>query len=201
MYDTGTHADTPTDTHADTRADAPTETDMDPRTETRHAVVETSLGGLTVVASGGAITGLYFPHHWYMPPEESLGRRVDVQDDALLTRAAIQLGEYLDGDRTTFDLPTRTNGDAFQERVWALLREIPFGETTTYGALAERLGSKALAQSVGQAVGHNPISIIVACHRVVGSDGKLTGFAGGLKRKQRLLEIEEPAAVKEARLF
>ncbi|WP_405607833.1 methylated-DNA--[protein]-cysteine S-methyltransferase [Streptomyces sp. NBC_01508] len=167
----------------------------------RHAVVETSLGGLTVVASGDAITGLYFPHHWYMPSEESLGRRVDVHEDALLARTATQLGEYLDGDRTAFDLPTRTNGDSFQERVWAMLREIPFGETTTYGELAERLGNKALAQSVGQAVGHNPLSIIVACHRVVGSNGKLTGFAGGLKRKQRLLEIEEPETVKEARLF
>ncbi|MFD3520079.1 methylated-DNA--[protein]-cysteine S-methyltransferase [Streptomyces sp. NPDC058653] len=177
------------------------DTGTEPRTETRHAVVETSLGGLTVVASGDAITGLYFPHHWYLPSEESLGRRVEVQDDALLTRAATQLGEYLDGGRTEFDLPTRTNGDAFQERVWAMLREIPFGATTTYGELAERLGNKALAQSVGQAVGHNPISIIVACHRVVGSNGKLTGFAGGLKRKQRLLEIEEPDAVKEARLF
>ncbi|MEU0697828.1 methylated-DNA--[protein]-cysteine S-methyltransferase [Streptomyces niveus] len=171
------------------------------RTDVRHAVVETSLGGLTVVASGGAITGLYFPHHWYMPSEASLGRRVDVHEDTLITQAATQLGEYLDGERTAFDLPTRTNGDAFQERVWAMLREIPFGATTTYGELAERLGNKALAQSVGQAVGHNPISIIVACHRVVGSKGKLTGFAGGLERKQRLLEIEEPQTVKEARLF
>ncbi|WP_164255258.1 methylated-DNA--[protein]-cysteine S-methyltransferase [Streptomyces sp. S4.7] len=170
-------------------------------TDIAHAVVETSLGGLTVVASGGAITGLYFPHHWYMPSGASLGRRVDVQEDTLLTEAAAQLGEYLDGERTAFDLPTRTDGDAFQERVWAMLREIPFGETTTYGELAERLGNKALAQSVGQAVGHNPISIIVACHRVVGSNGKLTGFAGGLERKQRLLEIEEPRTVKEARLF
>ncbi|MFC9605560.1 methylated-DNA--[protein]-cysteine S-methyltransferase [Streptomyces niveus] len=171
------------------------------RTDVRHAVVETSLGGLTVVASGGAITGLYFPHHWYMPSDASLGRRVDVHEDTLITQAATQLGEYLDGERTAFDLPTRTNGDAFQERVWAMLREIPFGATTTYGELAERLGNKALAQSVGQAVGHNPISIIVACHRVVGSKGKLTGFAGGLERKQRLLEIEEPQTVKEARLF
>ncbi|MEV8346304.1 methylated-DNA--[protein]-cysteine S-methyltransferase [Streptomyces niveus] len=169
--------------------------------DTRHAIVETSLGGLTVVASGEVLTGLYFPHHWYLPPVESLGRRVAVTDDALLTLAATQLDEYLNGDRTTFDLPTRTHGDAFQEQVWAMLREIPFGETTTYGELAERLGNKALAQTVGQAVGHNPLSIIVACHRVVGSNGRLTGFAGGLERKQRLLEIEEPETVKAARLF
>ncbi|MFB8348935.1 methylated-DNA--[protein]-cysteine S-methyltransferase [Streptomyces niveus] len=184
-----------------TDTDAGTGAGVGSRTDVRHAVVETSLGGLTVVASGGAITGLYFPHHWYMPSDASLGRRVDVHEDPLITQAAAQLGEYLDGERTAFDLPTRTNGDAFQERVWAMLREIPFGATTTYGELAERLGNKALAQSVGQAVGHNPISIIVACHRVVGSNGKLTGFAGGLARKQRLLEIEEPRTVKEARLF
>lgn len=187
--------------HTDTDTGAGADTDAGTRADPRHAVVETSLGGLTVVASDGAITGLYFPHHWYMPSGESLGRRVDVHEDPLITLAATQLGEYLAGDRTAFDLPTRTNGDAFQERVWAMLREIPFGETTTYGELAERLGNKALAQSVGQAVGHNPLSIVVACHRVVGSNGKLTGFAGGLGRKQRLLEIEEPATVKEARLF
>lgn len=203
MTDIGQPAGTNTGTAADggTSTRTAKATDTGRTTGTRHAIVETSLGGLTVVASDDAITGLYFPHHWYMPSDESLGRRVHVQNDALLTLVATQLAEYLDGDRTTFDLPTRTNGDAFQERVWAMLREIPFGETTTYGELAERLGNKSLAQSVGKAVGHNPLSIIVACHRVVGSNGKLTGFAGGLKRKQRLLEIEEPATVKEARLF
>jgi methylated-DNA-[protein]-cysteine S-methyltransferase len=100
-----------------------------------------------------------------------------------------------------FDLPLAVDGDEFQRRVWAMLDEIPFGETTTYGELAERLGDKALAQRVGQAVGHNPLSIVVPCHRVVGKDGKLTGYAGGLKRKQFLLDLEEPAAVKSERLF
>ncbi|WP_328535659.1 methylated-DNA--[protein]-cysteine S-methyltransferase [Streptomyces sp. NBC_00344] len=168
---------------------------------TRHAVVVTVLGEVTVVASGDAITGLYFPHHWYMPSEASLGTRVAVADDALLDRARAQLGEYLDGGRTVFDLPTATDGDPLQERVWAVLNEIPFGETTTYGAIAERLGNKALAQSVGRAVGHNPISVIVPCHRVVGSDGRLTGYAGGLKRKQTLLELEETDEEESARLF
>lgn len=201
MSNTGTTGDTSTDASTDASTHTSTDSPTAARADTRHAVVDTSIGELTVVAADDAITGLYFPHHWYMPSRESLGRRADVADDALLSRAAAQLAEYLAGKRTAFDLPTRTNGDAFQEQVWALLREIPFGETTTYGELAERLGNKALAQSVGQAVGHNPLSIIVACHRVVGSDGKLTGFAGGLKRKQRLLEIEEPEAVREARLF
>ncbi|WP_439680264.1 methylated-DNA--[protein]-cysteine S-methyltransferase [Embleya sp. MST-111070] len=169
--------------------------------DTRHALVDTSLGALTVVAADDAVVGLYFPGHWYLPPEESLGRRVEHHDDPLLARTAAQLVEYLAGERTSFDVPTATHGDPFQEQVWAMLREIPFGETTTYGALAERLGNKALAQSVGQAVGHNPISIIVACHRVVGSDGKLTGFAGGLARKRTLLDLEESDASKAARLF
>ena len=93
-----------------------------------------------------------------------------------------------------FDLPIELSGDEFQRQVWALLDEIPFGETTTYGELAERLGDKSLAQEVGQAVGHNPVSIIVPCHRVLGKNGKLTGYAGGLKRKQKLLDLESAAS-------
>jgi methylated-DNA-[protein]-cysteine S-methyltransferase len=166
----------------------------------RHAIVDTAVGELTVVAVADAIVGVYFPGHWYLP-DEGFGAKVDIADDPLMETARDQLSEYFDGKRTEFDLPTATHGDQFQERVWAMLREIPFGETTTYGAIAERLGSKGLAQAVGQAVGHNPLSIVVACHRVVGSDGKLTGFAGGLKRKQFLLELEEPAELKAARLF
>lgn len=168
---------------------------------TRHALVGTPLGELTVVASGNALVGVYFPHHRYPPAPGSIGPRAGIREDALLAAAAAQLAEYLGGDRTSFDLPTATHGDAFQERVWAMLREIPYGATTTYGELAERLGNRALAQSVGQAVGHNPLSVIVACHRVVGSDGKLTGFAGGLARKRFLLELEEPESAKAARLF
>jgi methylated-DNA-[protein]-cysteine S-methyltransferase len=169
--------------------------------DTRHALVETPIGELTVVASGEAVVGLYFPGHWYLPPAEMLGEPVAAADDALLNEAARQLVDYLDGRRTGFDLPVQTRGDQFQERVWAMLREIPFGATTTYGELAERLGNRALAQAVGQAVGHNPVSIIIPCHRVVGRDGSLTGFAGGLKRKRFLLDLEEPTTVKAGRLF
>lgn len=167
----------------------------------RHAVVETELGELTLVASDGALTGLYFPHHWVKPERAQLGEEVAVDTDVLLSEAARQLAQYLAGERTIFDLPIELAGDEFQRQVWALLDEIPFGETTTYGELAERLGDKSLAQVVGQAVGHNPVSIIVPCHRVVGKDGKLTGYAGGLKRKQKLLELEEPEAVRSERLF
>jgi methylated-DNA-[protein]-cysteine S-methyltransferase len=169
--------------------------------QTRHALAETRLGELTIAASDDAIVGVYFPRHWHLPPEGSLGRQVELRDDALLDTARAQLEQYLDGARTTFDLPIATNGNPFQERVWALLKEIPFGQTTTYGDLAGRLGDKALAQLVGQAVGHNPISIIIPCHRVVGSTGRLTGYAGGLERKQFLVELEEPALVKAEKLF
>jgi methylated-DNA-[protein]-cysteine S-methyltransferase len=169
--------------------------------DTRHALVETPIGELTVVASGEAVVGLYFPGHWYLPPAEMLGEPVAAADDPLLNEAAEQLVDYLVGRRTRFDLPVETRGDQFQERVWAMLREIPFGATTTYGELAERLGNRALAQAVGQAVGHNPVSVIIPCHRVVGRDGSLTGFAGGLKRKRFLLDLEEPTTVKAGRLF
>jgi methylated-DNA-[protein]-cysteine S-methyltransferase len=168
---------------------------------TRHALVPTLLGEMTLVAADDAIVGLYFAHHWVQPSRASLGLQVNPRDDGVLDIALTQLTEYLTGARAVFELETATQGDPFEERVWALLREIPIGETTTYGDLAERLGDKSLAQAVGQAVGHNPLSIVVPCHRVVGKNGKLTGYAGGLKRKQFLLELEEPALVKGGKLF
>ena len=167
----------------------------------RHAIVHTELGNLTVVALDDAIAGVYFPGHWTMPPAGSIGGEVDLSEDALLGVAARQLREYLSGDRTSFELPTATAGDDFQERVWARLREIPFGETTTYGEIAERLGDRTQARAVGRAVGRNPLSIIVGCHRVVGKDGKLTGYAGGLERKRRLLGLEAPSPVEAGTLF
>ena len=167
----------------------------------RHAIVDTVLGEVTLVASDDAIVGLYFDQHHYLPSKDRLGPVVDVHNDELLETAWLQLQEYLSGERTHFELPMATDGNPFQEKVWALLNEIPIGETITYGDLAERLGDKSLAQSVGQAVGHNPISIVVPCHRVVGKGGKLTGYAGGLQRKQFLLELEEPALVKRGKLF
>ncbi len=168
---------------------------------TRHAIVDTVLGDLTVVATDDAIVGVYFPHHWTKPSEETFGPPVEVHDDTLLDAARTQLTAYLSGERTSFDLPTAAAGDEFQHRVWAMLAEIPFGATTTYGELAERLGDKALAWSVGQAVGQNPLSIMVPCHRVVGKDGRLTGYAGGIPRKRFLLDLEEPAPATSGRLF
>lgn len=167
----------------------------------RHALIDTPLGHVTLVAEGDALTGLYFAGQAHLPDAATFGPRVAADDDPVLARARTQLDAYFDGGRHTLDLPTRTNGDEFSERVWALLTQIPYGETITYGALAERLGDKNLAQRVGQAVGHNPIGIVIPCHRVVGADGALTGYAGGLHRKRALLDLEEPAEVAAARLF
>ena len=168
---------------------------------TRHAVIDSPLGELALVAADDALTGLYFRHHWYRPADDTLGPRVDAESDELLERAEAQLTDYLAGDRTDFDLPIAVRGDAAQRRVWRLLTTIPYGETVTYGELAATLADGTTAQEVGQAVGRNPLSIIVPCHRVVGKNGQLTGYAGGLKRKQFLLELEESSEVKAARLF
>ncbi|HZX01710.1 methylated-DNA--[protein]-cysteine S-methyltransferase [Kribbella sp.] len=164
----------------------------------RHAVVSTRIGELTVVVSEDALVGIYFPHHWVKPSAETLGERVEATDP-LIALVVEQLESYFSGSRVSFDLPVRLEGDAFQRRVWAVLEEIPYGATTTYGEIAQRLGEPAhAAQAVGKAVGQNPVSIVVPCHRVIGKNGSLTGYAGGLKRKQFLLDLEEPVG---ARLF
>ncbi|MGW6196324.1 methylated-DNA--[protein]-cysteine S-methyltransferase [Kribbella sp. NPDC055110] len=165
----------------------------------RHAVVSTRIGELTVVVSEeDVLVGVYFPHHWVKPTAETLGERVEASDP-LIAVVVSQLEEYFGGSRVSFELPTRLEGEEFQRRVWSVLEEIPYGETTTYGEIAARLGEPAhAAQAVGKAVGQNPLSIVVPCHRVIGKNGSLTGYAGGLKRKQFLLDLEEPVG---ARLF
>lgn len=156
----------------------------------RHMIVSTRLGELTLVASDNALAGVYFPHHWVKPMP--LGERVE--SDPVLSEAARQLDEYLAGERSTFDLPTTLSGDDFQLKVWLRLQEIPFGATTTYGEIAAEVGGHA--QLVGKVVGQNPLSIVIPCHRVVGKNGSLTGYAGGLQRKQLLLDLEEPIGVR-----
>jgi methylated-DNA-[protein]-cysteine S-methyltransferase len=168
---------------------------------TRHTVVDTTLGEITIVATGEAIIGLYFAEHIRRPSSTTFGPRIPMSEDELLRDAGRQLIEYLNGSRRTFDLPLEPAGDAFQESVWAIVRRIPFGQTTTYGAIAAELGDRSLAQEVGQAVGANPLCIFVPCHRVVGATGALIGYAGRLPRKRALLELEEPAAVSAGRLF
>ncbi|MGO4446010.1 methylated-DNA--[protein]-cysteine S-methyltransferase [Mycobacterium sp. 2YAF39] len=168
---------------------------------TRHCVIDSQLGELTVVADGSALTGVYFRHHWHRPDQATFGPRVDAHSDALLSEAGIQLAGYLAGERDDFDLPVSPQGDQRQHRLWTMLSAIPYGGTVTYGELATALADGTTPQEVGQAVGRNPLCIVVPCHRVVGSSGQLTGYAGGLKRKQFLLELEESADVKAARLF
>jgi methylated-DNA-[protein]-cysteine S-methyltransferase len=164
-----------------------------------HAFVPTSLGDLLLVAEPDALVGLYFPQHRYPPAPGAIGRLVDEGAHGVIDQAARRVREYLAGERQEFDVRVRTAGTAFFEDVWRLLGTIPFGETTTYGALATQLGNARLAQSVGRAVGRNPVSIIIPCHRVVGATGGLTGFAGGLDRKRALLDLE--ARGHQGRLF
>ena len=154
---------------------------------TRHTVLATRLGELTIVRNADSLTGLYFPHHWYMPDRATFGPRTDEGFDDV----ARQLDEYLAGARREFDLPLDPGGSAFARRVWDLIAQVPYGQTTTYGDLARRLGDDVTAKDVGSAVGRNPLCILIPCHRVIGSTGKLTGYAGGLKRKQALLDIEQ----------
>jgi len=151
-----------------------------------HTTIESPLGELTLVARDGVLSGLYFPGHWYMPARDVFGAR----SAGGFEEAQQQLGEYFAGERTEFELETAIAGDDFQRRVWELIDRIPHGQTTTYGEMARELGDVAMARKVGGAVGRNPLSIVTPCHRVVGKDGKLTGYAGGLERKRFLLELE-----------
>lgn len=167
----------------------------------RHAHVPSTLGTITLVADDTAIVGLYFPDHRHSLRSDALGKLVTAAHDPLLARARRELDEYLAGDRRHVEAPLAVTGDAFSERVWRRLREIPYGSTTTYGAIADELGNRRLAQRVGQAVGRNPICVFIPCHRVLGADGSLTGYAGGLDRKRALLDIEEPTPETVSRLF
>ena len=168
---------------------------------TRHTVIASPLGELTLVANRDALTGLYFRHHWHRPASDSLGSYVEHTSDALLAGAAGQLHEYLAGERTRFDLPIALVGESRQRRLWELLPNVAYGETTTYGELAAQLADGTTAYEVDQTVGRNPLSIVVPCHRVVGKSGALTGYAGGLKRKRFLLDLETPVAAAAGRLF
>jgi methylated-DNA-[protein]-cysteine S-methyltransferase len=160
-----------------------------------HTIIDSPIGELTLVGADGVVTGLYFPHHWTRPDRAAFGSL----DDSAFLEAVKQLKEYFAGQRTAFDVPMRAEGDEFQRAVWAEITKIPYGATATYGELARAVGG--LPHEVGAAVGRNPLSILVACHRVVGKDGKLTGYAGGLRRKQFLLDLERPPAEERGQLW
>jgi len=145
--------------------------------------VSTPVGDLLLVAVDDALVKAHFAP--YEPPPGPA-----TPEEPVLVEAARQLAEHFAGERTDFDLPLAPPGTAFQRRVWEELCRIPYGTTTTYGALAARLGDPKCVRAVGLANGRNPIAVVVPCHRVIGSDGKLRGYAGGIERKQRLLALE-----------
>jgi methylated-DNA-[protein]-cysteine S-methyltransferase len=156
-----------------------------------YSVMPSAVGPLTLRWSRDALVGTHFEN------APILGQCGEwTRDDACLAPVRLQLEEYFRGERTSFDLPLAFEGTPFQERVWRALGEIPFGETTSYGELAKRIGKPNWpgARAVGAANGQNPIALIVPCHRVIGADGSLTGFGGGLPRKRWLLTHEGQVA-------
>ncbi|MER6211307.1 methylated-DNA--[protein]-cysteine S-methyltransferase [Streptomyces sp. NPDC001642] len=157
-----------------------------------HTLIDSPYGPLTLVADDdGALCGLYMVDQRHRPPEENFGS----PDDAPFAEPKAQLQAYLAGELKEFTLQLRLHGTPFQQRVWDQLCRIPYGETRSYGALADALGNPGASRAVGLANGKNPIGIIVPCHRVVGANGSLTGYGGGLERKQRLLDFESGAAL------
>ena len=150
------------------------------------AELNSPLGKLTLESDGQALTRIRLPEEEWEPDAE-----VDrVRKPELFAEAAVQLGAFFRGERQDFDLPLNPGGTPFQQKVWNLLREIPRGQTITYGELARRAGNPKASRAVGAANGRNPLPIVIPCHRVIGTGGKLTGYAGGLEAKKKLLEIE-----------
>ena len=162
-----------------------------------HTVVDSPCGPLTLVADDDALCGLYMHEQRHRPAEQTFGSRGAAE---VFERTEAQLAEYFAGHRREFDLPLALRGTPFQRSVWSALLELPHGETASYGELAQLLGKPAAARAVGLANGKNPISIIVPCHRVIGSTGSLTGYGGGLERKRYLLGFERlrPTSREEA---
>lgn len=154
-----------------------------------YTTVDSPIGELLLVGDGRALSGLYMQEGRRPMSVASDWRR----DDDAFRDASRQLSEYFDGRRTRFGLALVMRGSAFQRRVWQALQDIPYGETITYGELARRIGQPSAARAVGLANGSNPISVIVPCHRVIGSNGALTGYGGGLVRKRLLLDLERAA--------
>ena len=151
-----------------------------------------AIGDLRVVATDEAVVAIEFHPFRGLEDGRPIGERAD--DHPLLVSARDQLAAYFARDLRTFDLPLAPRGSDFQVQVWKQLVEIPYGETTSYGEIARRLGhTNAASRAVGLANGRNPIPIVIPCHRVIGANGSLTGYAGGLERKQVLLEIEQDA--------
>jgi methylated-DNA-[protein]-cysteine S-methyltransferase len=151
-----------------------------------YSTFDSPLGELLAVSDGNAVRGL----HMQEGRTAITVRRGWEQSDEPFAALRTQLTEYFDGARTAFDVPLALAGSPFQRRVWHALQDIPYGETVSYGHVARRLGVPSAARAVGVANGQNPVCVIVPCHRVIGADGSLTGYGGGLDRKRLLLELE-----------
>lgn len=158
---------------------------------TYYSTIESPLGRILVQGNGDFLTGLYMPEHKGWEGPDAAWK----QSDAPFAEVRRQLAEYFAGERQQFDVPLRLAGTPFQQRVWQELTRIPFGKTITYAELARRVGNPSASRAVGHANGRNPISILVPCHRVVGADGKLTGYAGGVDKKRWLLDWERRNSV------
>ena len=155
---------------------------------TGYSVIRSDVGELMLVTDGSALIGLYFADRDHLPAASSSWKRDD--QHPVLRTVARQLAEYFAGQRTSFSIPLRPIGTGFQEKIWGEIARVPYGKTITYSELAARAGASHAIRAAGTATGRNPISIIVPCHRVVGKKGDMCGFAGGLDRKRRLLELE-----------
>jgi methylated-DNA-[protein]-cysteine S-methyltransferase len=153
---------------------------------TIYSRLDSPIGELLLTGDGNSVTGIW------MPSYRSEWKRTKAleRDDAALGSTRAQLTEYFAGERSGFDLPLAPEGTSFQRKVWNALCEIPYGETISYGELARRIGQPTAARAVGLANGSNPLPIVVPCHRVIGADGSLTGFGGGIERKRWLLAHE-----------
>ncbi|MXW00917.1 MAG: methylated-DNA--[protein]-cysteine S-methyltransferase [Holophagales bacterium] len=161
-------------------------------TATYHAF-DTPIGALRLVGGEDSIIRIELPNRAAELPDPAW-RPSNDRLPAALSEAKRQIREYFAGERQDFDLPLSPHGTAFQRRVWTELRRIPFGETISYGELAARIGKPTASRAVGAANGRNPLPVVVPCHRVIGSDGRLTGFGGGLPTKQALLDLERRVA-------
>lgn len=161
---------------------------MSPTYWTEH---DSPLGPLLLLADDGGLTGIYMQPHRHGPDGVDAAW---IRDDERFAEARVQLDAYFVGELQRFELPLNPTGTAFQREVWAALRTIPYGETRSYGEIAEQIGRPGTARAVGLANGRNPLSIVVPCHRVVGASGSLTGYGGGIERKQLLLDLEARVA-------
>jgi len=159
-----------------------------------HAVINSPIGPLTLIAQDGRLAGVHMEITRYEPDLGALGAAVASESYPVLAAAASQLDAYFRGELTSFDLPLALDGTRFQRCVWAALQSIPYGQTISYGDLARRIGQPSASRAVGLANGRNPVAIVVPCHRVIGADGSLTGYGGGMDRKRFLLALEQRAS-------